>query len=71
MAATRNSKTTTRNVVLHLAFELGETEWKLALTIGVGQKPQLRFFRIKAEISSRWCGDRHGRLRFADLSTPD
>ena len=34
MAATHNSKTTTRTVVLYLAFELGETEWKLALTIG-------------------------------------
>jgi transposase len=42
MAATHNSKTTTRTVVLYLAFELGETEWKLALTIGVGQKPRLR-----------------------------
>src|SRR5262249_31718348 len=42
MTATRNSKVTTRTEVLYLAFELGETQWKLAFTIGVGQKPRLR-----------------------------
>ena len=42
MTATRNTKVTTRTDVLYLAFELGETEWKLAFTIGVGQKPRLR-----------------------------
>ena len=28
--------------VLHLAFELGWTHWKLAFTIGYGQKPRQR-----------------------------
>ena len=42
MTATHNSKITTQTNVLYLAFELGETEWKLAFTIGVGQKPRLR-----------------------------
>jgi transposase len=27
---------------LYLAFELGDTDWKLAFTIGLGQKPRLR-----------------------------
>lgn len=42
MTATHDSKVTTKTGVLYLAFELGETEWKLAFTIGVGQKPRLR-----------------------------
>jgi transposase len=42
MTATHNSKITAPTEVLYLAFELGETEWKLAFTIGVGQKPRLR-----------------------------
>jgi transposase len=42
MTATHNSKITTKTDVLYLAFELGEKEWKLAFTIGVGQKPRLR-----------------------------
>jgi hypothetical protein len=28
--------------VLHLAFELGWTSWKLDFTVGAGQKPRLR-----------------------------
>jgi transposase len=42
MTATHNSKITTKTDVLYLAFELGESEWKLAFTVGVGQKPRLR-----------------------------
>lgn len=42
MTATHDSKITTKTEVLYLAFELGETEWKLAFTIGMGQKPRLR-----------------------------
>ena len=42
MTATHDSKITTQTGVLYLAFELGETEWKLAFTIGMGQKPRLR-----------------------------
>jgi transposase len=42
MTATHNCPVTTGADVLYLAFELGETQWKLAFTIGVGQKPRLR-----------------------------
>jgi transposase len=42
MTANPNHKITTTTNVLYLAFELGETEWKLAFTIGIGQKPRLR-----------------------------
>lgn len=42
MTATHNSKFTTQTDVLYLAFELGESDWKLAFTVGVGQKPRLR-----------------------------
>jgi transposase len=42
MTATRNSKVTTQTDVLYLAFELGDKDWKLAFTIGMGQKPRLR-----------------------------
>jgi transposase len=42
MTATHNSKVTTKTDVLYLALELGEAEWKLAFTIGAGQKPRLR-----------------------------
>src|ERR1700731_522069 len=41
MTAT-HSKVITRTDILYLAFELGEAEWKLAFTIGIGQKPRLR-----------------------------
>lgn len=42
MTATHDSNVTTKSDVLYLAFELGETDWKLAFTIGMGQKPRLR-----------------------------
>jgi transposase len=42
MAAAHISNVITKSGVLYLAFELGEVEWKLAFTIGVGQKPRLR-----------------------------
>jgi transposase len=42
MTATHNRNVTTNTDVLYLAFELGDTEWKLAFTIGLGQKPRLR-----------------------------
>lgn len=38
--ATRTHYST--KVVLHLAFELGDTHWKLGFTTGFGQKPRLR-----------------------------
>jgi transposase len=42
MTAAHTSNVTTKTGVLYLAFELGEVEWKLAFTIGLGQKPRLR-----------------------------
>jgi transposase len=42
MTATRETHLTPRIDSLYLAFELGEKDWKLAFTIGLGQKPRLR-----------------------------
>src|SRR5262249_57531301 len=42
MTATRETNLTPRIDSLYLAFELGEKDWKLAFTIGLGQKPRLR-----------------------------
>ena len=42
MTATLNSNVTTKTDVLYLAFELGDNEWKLAFTIGLGQSPRYR-----------------------------
>jgi transposase len=42
MTTTREVQGTTTGTVLHLAFELGLAQWKLALTIGLGQAARLR-----------------------------
>src|SRR6516162_877831 len=43
MSATHGTDSTTATApVLYLAFELGWTSWKLAFTVGAGQKPRLR-----------------------------
>jgi transposase len=42
MPVSRETTTTVRSDILYLAFELGEHDWKLAFTIGLGQKPRLR-----------------------------
>jgi transposase len=42
MTATHNSKITTKTDILYVAFELGASDWKLAFTVGMGQKPRLR-----------------------------
>ncbi len=42
MTATHESNVTTKIGVLYLAFEVGDTEWKLAFTVGLAQKPRLR-----------------------------
>jgi transposase len=47
MAAAYTGNTTTQGAVLHLAFELGWTQWKLAFTIGFGQKPRQRTIRAR------------------------
>lgn len=47
MAAIRKKQSTTVEVRLHVAFELGWHEWKLAFTIGHGQAPRLRTIRAR------------------------
>lgn len=42
MTATREVRCTPSSPRLHLAFELGWSQWKLAFTIGHGQPPRLR-----------------------------
>ena len=43
MSATHTTDSTTAAApVLYLAFELGWNSWKLAFTVGAGQKPRLR-----------------------------
>lgn len=41
-AATRVVQSTASESVLHLAFELGQTRWKLGFTTGLGQRPRER-----------------------------
>jgi hypothetical protein len=41
-AATRTIEATAIEPTLYVAFELGETSWKLAFTTGMGQRPRLR-----------------------------
>jgi transposase len=41
-AATRVDESTAPEPVLHLAFELGQTRWKLGFTTGLGQRPRER-----------------------------
>jgi transposase len=47
MTAAYTSNVTTQGVVLHLAFELGWTHWKLAFTVGHGQRPRQRTMRAR------------------------
>jgi transposase len=47
MTATPTSHGSTTSGVLYLAFELGDKDWKLAFTIGMGQKPRLRSMRAR------------------------
>ena len=42
MTTTRNVQGMNRGPVLHLAFELGLEQWKVAFTIGLGQAPRVR-----------------------------
>lgn len=47
MTTTRELQSTATSIRLHLAFELGWSEWKLAFTIGHGQSPRLRTIRAR------------------------
>ena len=42
---TTRQSTTTASAALYLSFELGERDWKLAFTIGLGQRPRHRTIR--------------------------
>ncbi|MBI1831278.1 MAG: hypothetical protein HYR84_07510 [Planctomycetes bacterium] len=41
MTTTREGQDIKSTVALHLAFELGLGQWKLAFTVGLGQAPRL------------------------------
>ena len=47
MTTTHRTHGTSGQAILHLAFELGWTEWKLAFTTGLGQKPRFRTVRAR------------------------
>ena len=47
MTATHTTHATAPTVQLHLAFELGWTQWVLAFTIGHGQAPRLRTIQAR------------------------
>ncbi|HEV3263875.1 MAG TPA: IS110 family transposase [Gemmataceae bacterium] len=47
MTAAYTSNGSTAGVVLHLAFELGWSQWKLAFTIGPAQRPRQRTIRAR------------------------
>ena len=47
MTATHEVQSTSNGPRLHLAFELGWDQWKLAFTIGHGQSPRLRTIRAR------------------------
>jgi transposase len=42
VTATRKDKLSTQSKALYFSFELGEGTWKLAFTVGIGQKPRQR-----------------------------
>ena len=42
---TRNSSKSGASAVLYLSFESGERDWKLAFTMGLGQRPRHRTIR--------------------------
>jgi transposase len=47
MTTTRTVESSSPAIRLHLAFDLGWTEWKLAFTVGHGQSPRLRTTRAR------------------------
>jgi len=42
MVATRSTDCSTMSACLYVAFELGEEDWKLAFSVGLGRKPRQR-----------------------------
>src|SRR4030067_2973939 len=46
-AATRTRKYSVEGLVLCLAFELGNVEWKLGFSVGFGQRPRVRTIAVR------------------------
>src|SRR3990172_1286133 len=46
-AATRTRKYSVEGLVLYLAFELGNVEWKLGFSVGFGQRPRGRTIAVR------------------------
>jgi transposase len=64
MSATHATDSTTAAApVLYLAFELGWTSWKLAFTVGAGQKPRLRSIAAR-DLSTLMIEIRKAKQRF-------
>ena len=64
MSATHTTDSTaTAAPVLYLAFELGWNSWKLAFTIGAGQKPRLRTIPAR-NLETLLLEIHHARRRF-------
>lgn len=45
---------TSKPIVLYLAFELGQSQWKLGFTIGIGQNPRLRTITARDLDTLQW-----------------
>ena len=52
MTATHNTNCTASNApVLYMALDLGVSNWKLAFTVGLGQKPRLKTIAARSTLS--------------------
>ena len=52
MTATHNTNSTASCApVLYLALDLGAGKWKLAFTVGLGQKPRLKTITARSTLS--------------------
>ena len=52
MSATHNSNSTASSApVLYLALDLGASSWKLAFSVGLGQKPRLKTITARSTLS--------------------
>jgi transposase len=52
MSATHNSNSTASSApVLYLALDLGATSWKLAFSVGLGQKPRIKTITARSTLS--------------------
>jgi transposase len=63
MSATRMNHCNQPPAVVHLALELGEVKWKLALTTGLGRKPRRRDIPARA-VETLWQEIEEAKKRF-------